>query len=563
MPPIDSKRDKVELVSGGQMVNGEFRPTEGRVSPPAQVNPISPITPSQLTGEIKPFDIPQQSSTGSASGELARFQSQTDQFTQNLTEQREQREQGFESSFEQYINSQLSTPTETELEASAYSKGRINPLTGKRESVDTIQYELDAINQEMLAEQQALLNTITDLEKNPQGLSGGALEDAIDDARVKSLRNQANLTIKQLGIQGRYDSAKSIADRAVDIQFEKKEQKNKVAETIYNLNKELFTLSEQREFESKQADRTRAIEDEKEETKSIYDTAITAGQNGGSPELVQKILASSNRNEALALATNYLTNPLDRQLKNIQLSNAILQNDKLKLEIEDYRDVRDVMDGQFGQVIKTASGLLAPERGKIAQQNMAESIKNGNYANAYASIANAVEEGLTGDNATKFGAARTDLEVLNNLRSSIQEYADAGGDMGLLVGKEEEIKRKLGIDSGAASELAVQLWREFQTYRVNMTGAAFSPAESADYAAVNPTLGKSLDLNLSVIDGAKKQLENRVTSTVNTRVPGAQEIYDIANSSSEEEYINQVDSALGSSNDILEEYLRGFELPQI
>ena len=58
-----------------------------------------------------------------------------------------------------------------------------------------------------------------------------------------------------------------------------------------------------------------------------------------------------------------------------------------------------------------------------------------------------------------------------------------------------------------------------------MTGAAFSEAESRDYASVNPTLGKSLNLNLSIIDGALNQLENRITSTVNVRVPGASKLY--------------------------------------
>jgi len=111
------------------------------------------------------------------------------------------------------------------------------------------------------------------------------------------------------------------------------------------------------------------------------------------------------------------------------------------------------------------------------------------------------------------------------LKDAVQEYANSGGDMGLLTGTEESIKRKLGIDSGKATVLAVTLWREFQTYRVNMTGAAFGAGESRDYAAVNPTLGKSLNLNLSVIDGAIRQLENRVTSTINTKVPSAGGLY--------------------------------------
>jgi len=181
--------------------------------------------------------------------------------------------------------------------------------------------------------------------------------------------------------------------------------------------------------------------------------------------------------------------------------------------------------GEFADIVTAASNLVGSERGKTSKVAITSALKSGNYASAYAQIANNVEESLTGTNKTRFGDARTDYAVMQGLKEAIQKYSDAGGDMGLLKGKEEEIKRKLGIDSGKASELAVQLWREFQVYRVNMTGAAFSPAESADYAAVNPTLGKSLNLNLSVINGALNGLENRITQTVESRLPGSKALY--------------------------------------
>jgi len=72
------------------------------------------------------------------------------------------------------------------------------------------------------------------------------------------------------------------------------------------------------------------------------------------------------------------------------------------------------------------------------------------------------------------------------------------------------------------------LWREFQTYRNNLTGAAFSEKESNDYASVNPSLKKSMNLNLAIIEGAQAQLENRVSSTIEQRVPSAKYILDYA-----------------------------------
>src|SRR3990167_3192582 len=94
-------------------------------------------------------------------------------------------------------------------------------------------------------------------------------------------------------------------------------------------------------------------------------------------------------------------------------------------------------------------------------------------------------------------------------------------------------------------ELIIQLWREFQSYRVNMTGAAFSEAESRDYASVNPTLNKSLNLNLSVIEGALNQLENRVTSTINTRIPNDKKLYNII-SGQEKETIEPAVAKVGT-----------------
>ena len=116
---------------------------------------------------------------------------------------------------------------------------------------------------------------------------------------------------------------------------------------------------------------------------------------------------------------------------------------------------------------------------------------------------------------------------MEGMRTAIQNYVDAGGDVGFLKGKVDSIAKKFGQlkTDPKFSALATQLEREFQTYRNTMTGAAFSPGESAEYAKVNPRAGAQLDLNLATIDGALAQLENRITSTIETRVPGAKNIY--------------------------------------
>jgi hypothetical protein len=190
-------------------------------------------------------------------------------------------------------------------------------------------------------------------------------------------------------------------------------------------------------------------------------------------------------------------------------------------------------NNEFAATIDTVANMEPTVANRAAVKSQLQSlIANKDYTSAYNTIANQVENGLTGSSKQRFADSRTDYEVMKGLKTAIDAYAAGGGDMGLLTGTEEQIKRKLGIDSGKASELGTQLWREFQTYRNTMTGAAFGAAESRDYASVNPTLGKSLDLNTSVITGALNQLDNRITGTINSRVPSAKSIKEYADNPS-------------------------------
>ena len=239
------------------------------------------------------------------------------------------------------------------------------------------------------------------------------------------------------------------------------------------------------------------------------------------PKYLQKVFS---------IVGKYQTDPQATKLNLLKYQNEVLTNEKIKLDIAKTKneiELNKPITGRWADVINGASGLVASTKQKTVKQNIANALTSENYTLAYAEIANSVSDNLTGTNKTKFDDARTDLLNLQRMGQAIQAYADDGGDLGLLTGKEEDIKRKLGIDTGKASALAVQLWREFQTYRSNMTGAAFTEKESRDYASVNPTLGKSLDLNLNVIQGATNQLEDRINSTINARIPSAQDIYDL------------------------------------
>src|SRR3990167_5481622 len=272
--------------------------------------------------------------------------------------------------------------------------------------------------------------------------------------------------------------------------YQQLEMQKGVSEQIYDQ----LTTSEKRVRDLAISKTENSIQ-ERKDIATYRNGIITAAMQNGVP-LPSYVVQELNR----AGSVEEVNQILARNGISLQSTAQRLQEQKLRLDIEKARiDLQDtinlvvVASGEYGSVINTASNLLGSEKAKQSRKDIASAIANGDYTTAYATVANNVEQALTGEVKTRFASQRNDYATMSGLRTAIQQYADTGGDMGLLKGKEEEIKRKLGIDSGNASSLAVQLWREFQTYRVNMTGAAFSATESADYASVNPTLGKSAE----------------------------------------------------------------------
>lgn len=402
-----------------------------------------------------------------------------------------------------------------------------------------------------------------DIRKEIEGLRAGlALEEdrvvplEVITGRQASLERRSAvrvgaLTAAQDAITGRIEAAQSKIDRTVDAKF---------AQLEGMINAENTMLSR---FDSKAAREREAVnnvllgklQDRKDLEKEAMQSVTLAMQHGMSASqganLMQQLAEGKiSPTDVFSQTGNLLVDPLDRAIKAANYR-------KTQLEIEEYESTQAVMDGEFGQTISDAAGLLPSERGRTAIKNISTAIKNGNYVSASNQIENAVEEALTGENATKFGNQRNDYEYLTSLRTKIQEFADAGGDLNLLTGKAEEISRKLlGVTTNPElTQLAVELEREFQTYRTNATGAAFSKEESRDYEKVNPKTTGTLDLNLAVIDGARNQLNSRIIQTVETRVAGYEKIRNLSTGLTTMEYLDSVDTALQGESNVISSWL--------
>lgn len=237
-------------------------------------------------------------------GMLGSLEAMTDSFTQGLKTRAEQSMKGRDLSFDALLKSLTDTETSAGLEDSLYS-----------ETVDPAEAEVRRISNEMLTEQQGLKRRVQEIEKNKRGLFGGALEQAVQEAKDESLARQADQAVLKLAAVGEYDSAKAIADRAVAAKLEAKKQRNELLTFVYGEYKDLFTEDEARLFETEQKKRDRALDMEEKKEMARYEEMLYRGRPtsgggidpfkddeirevsraglGGAPERVQAMFAEA------------------------------------------------------------------------------------------------------------------------------------------------------------------------------------------------------------------------------------------------------------------------------
>lgn len=305
-----------QLQRGGRELEAAIRST----NPPRQ---LPPITPGLVSSEVRPLNIPSVPAATGAAALGGTLDTGADQFTQELTRQREARQQDL---------GELGSLLVSEMQGAEGEASRTAREFAREGGVDDLSVELSDINNQILQEQVALQRQIERIEKNPEGKLAGAIDADIQKAERESIRKRADLSVVQMGIQGRYDSAKAIADRAVAVQVEQQKQRLDTLSFIYNENKDLFTTAEQREFETKQADRERAFEAEERNLQEISDLSISALQSGAPSSVVAAMRSAKTVAEAIEVGGGYV-GLLQRQQAQASMNASRLAARKNLLEL--------------------------------------------------------------------------------------------------------------------------------------------------------------------------------------------------------------------------------------
>ena len=243
---------------------------------------------------------------------------QNDAFTQAQLDAKTAAESKKTTALDQYLAGITNAQGRTGLESTQYAQtGGVNDLTVKLNDIN------DQIRREQLSQRRA----VEQVQKNVGGGLVSGAQGEINTINRDSLSKQADLSVIQMAAQGQYDSAKTIADRAVSAKLEDQQIKNEALKFNYQENKDLFTVAEQREFETLLGNRNRKLQEEADNKKSIYELGIQAVSDGAPTSVVQSMMAAKTREEALSLGGRYI-GALDRAAKqaSINASNASAYN---------------------------------------------------------------------------------------------------------------------------------------------------------------------------------------------------------------------------------------------
>lgn len=436
------------------------------------------VITAQNLAPTKPINLTQPVPSTGAVGMMEELggmaKTSQDQYTQNLANQATTAKTGMDTSKNELLDYMKGLTGETEATAEAYSQ-----------TVDPIQKELTDINNQILSEQQANRRRIQALEKNPTGMLTGALNDEINRVNNESLAKQADLSVIQMGIQGRYSDAKEIADRAVAVKMEQQRNYLDALKFNYQENKELFTKAEQRAFEAAQSDRERALDKEEADLKTISDMSLQVLQNGGSSSLATKVRQAKTVEEAISLAGKYGVDYLSNEIKKATLSKSNLEIKKLQKEIDGLDTPLDT------------SGLPNTTSGFVTK--LMASSKN--------------DKNLDATERNSLSKARTVVNQLDALQSNIAKQQGTS----VIKGKTKNLLEKFGLNADVGVINA-----QLQAITPNLARGTYGEVgvltdnDIANYRKTLPRLDRPQDQNDAVLALTLKTVLNSMENTLSS-----------------------------------------------
>lgn len=181
----------------------------------------------------------------------------------------------------------------------------------------------------------------------------------------------------------------------------------------------------------------------------------------------------------------------------------------------DYGEWRSIANSVFSSVPGT--------KRKAIEDGLDDYISNGDIEGARDYILKVARDTALADEKKNVNARQEALYAINIIEDSLSQYISMGGDTGLLTGNVEKFYNNVlkKTKDPIKAELANTISQTIQTYRQQLTGAAFTESEAREYNRLFPSITKSPELNQALINSLKSQYERNMRLFYERQLGGA------------------------------------------
>lgn len=153
-------------------------------------------------------------------------------------------------------------------------------------------------------------------------------------------------------------------------------------------------------------------------------------------------------------------------------------------------------DAVYDDAFNYVAGFLTADQRKFAGTSYAKIAKTGDKQAAREFLEGLVLNAVPTEQFNQVTGRFQAIAALEDIEKGLAEYKAAGGNTGIIRGSLEDIANKLGKTTdpkvaGISNDIRLAI----QAYRKSISGAAFTEAETKEYEAVFPSVGRGSELN--------------------------------------------------------------------
>lgn len=189
--------------------------------------------------------------------------------------------------------------------------------------------------------------------------------------------------------------------------------------------------------------------------------------------------------------------------KEMMAQGATMAPDSKSMKLE-YESMQQAMKA-FDAAIKNQAAGITPQRFKVFQQNVTDALKSGDMWAAQDRLMTGAFRGEQVKQRDQFFGTQNIIRNLDNIKTALDAFQEAGGKTGWLQGGTESLMAKVGkTNDPRLISIANQIQTAINDYRYSVTGAAFTESEAELYTKMFPSISNDKARNDAVIDGLKQ-----------------------------------------------------------